>query len=264
MMQTGDDFIASTDTRYDWAIDGFLERQDRLLVTGTEGAGKSTLLAQIAVMAAAGVHPWTLEHVAPLNVGVIDMENSSRLLARRFAGLKASLAHYQRHRGLPEPWEPTRFRIKSKPEGIDLTQRADRRWLLERCLTNETDLLIIGPLYRMFSGTAARGDVGGEDMARHVTAALDEVRHQAGVTLVMETHAPHGATSTRDLRPFGSSVWLRWPEFGVGISHKADAPPREYQLGHWRDPRDQRTWPAALLKHGSPWPWTPVMNARDL
>jgi replicative DNA helicase len=74
----------------------------------------------------------------------------------------------------------------------------------------------------------------------------------------METHAPHGGSFGRDLRPFGSSVWLRWPEFGIGI-HTDPDDDRNYLLKHWRGPRDVRPWPSVLCRGAGPWPWTPVM-----
>jgi len=73
--------------------------------------------------------------------------------------------------------------------------------------------------------------------------------------LVMETHAPHGGNFGRDLRPFGSSVWLRWPEFGIGLRKEDDD---RYLVEHWRGPRDKRTWPTALQRRRE-WPWTAIM-----
>jgi replicative DNA helicase len=69
---TADEFIASINAEYDWLIPGFLERMDRFLLTGGEGSGKSTLLAQLAFMAAAGLHPWVLQPVDPVRVTYVD------------------------------------------------------------------------------------------------------------------------------------------------------------------------------------------------
>lgn len=240
-----DSFIDAVDMRIDWLLPGFLERGDRLLITAAEGVGKSMLLTQIGVQAACGVHPWTLAEVPPVNVTIVDCENGGRLVARRLA----------KFRQLAGPrLDPQRLRIHARPEGLDLTTRADRLWLMDRCRANATELLIIGPAYRLSAGVAAKGDVGGEDHARTVTKALDECRNRFGITLLMETHAPHGGISGRDLRPFGSSVWLRWPEFGLGIAQDPDNSHR-YELRHWRGPRDERVWPRSLRKEGR-WPWT--------
>lgn len=246
-----DTFIANTPTEYEWLIPDMLERRDRMLVTAGEGVGKSVLIAQIGVMAAAGIHPWTLQPIEPVNVAIIDLENGPRLLARRLTMLK---------RNCPE-LEAGRVRIHADPRGINLTSRADKRWLMDRCEANETDLLVIGPAYRMTAGVATRGDVGGEDHIREVTKALDDIRNRCDVTLLLETHAPHSRDGmTRDLRPFGSSVWLRWPEFGIGIRKDGpnDDPTKEYVVQHWRGPRDERTWPGKLIRGGRSWPWMPA------
>jgi hypothetical protein len=56
-----DGFLTSTLPTYDWLIPRIIERQDRVLIVGGEGMGKTTLLRQIAVQAAAGIHPFTLQ-----------------------------------------------------------------------------------------------------------------------------------------------------------------------------------------------------------
>lgn len=246
-----DSFTSSVDTSHDWLIEGFLERRDRMLVTAGEGGGKSVFLAQVAVQAAAGIHPWTGATGPARNVLLVDLENSPRLVVRRLDRLRAVVG---------AGFDPQRLRVHVRPSGIDLTTRSDRRWLIDRCEANAAELLVIGPAYRMSSGVAATGDVGGEDQARKVTRALDEIRTLCGVALLMETHAPHGdQLGGRNLRPFGSSVWLRWPEFGVGIrADREDPNRRRYSFEHWRGPRDERTWPLALFRGGR-WPWTPEM-----
>lgn len=243
-----DTFISTTDVSYDWLIPDFLERKDRMLVTAVEGGGKSILLAQIAVMCASGIHPWTHAEVEPRNVAIIDLENSARMVTRRLAGMKVTAG---------DRLDPQRLRVHCRPEGIDLTTRTDRMWLIDRCIANATELLVIGPAYRMSAGVAAKGDVGAEERTLQITRALDEVRNRCNVTLLMETHAPHGGNYGRDLRPFGSSVWLRWPEFGIGL-RKDGEDGRTYSLEHWRGAREQRTWPSALQRGGK-WPWSPIM-----
>lgn len=244
-----DSFTASVPTDYDWLVPDFLEHRDRMLVTAGEGAGKSTLLAQIGVMVAAGIHPWTHQPCTPHNVLIIDLENSPRLVTRRLKALRTQAG---------AGFNPQRLRVHSRSDGLDLTTRVDRRWLIDRCQANAAELLVIGPAYRMSAGVAAKGDIGGENQARTVTQVLDDVRERCGVTLLMETHAPHGDSYGRDLRPFGSSVWLRWPEFGIGLAaDRDDGTNRRFKLTHWRGPRDQRTWPKALLRESGRWPWTP-------
>lgn len=245
-----DSFIAMHDTDYDWLIPGFLERRDRMIVTAGEGAGKSTLLRQIAVCAAAGLHPWTKAQVPPINVTIVDIENQPRQIVR---ALKTVVANT----GIS--YDPQRLRIASRAGGIDLGSRVDRRWLMDHCIANAAELLVIGPLYRMQESTANTRDPGGEDMARRITAALDDLRVRCDVTLLMETHAPHSKDGFgRDLRPYGSSLWMRWPEFGIGLARKDRDNHDEFEIEHWRGPRDERVWPRELHKRAGKWPWTPV------
>src|SRR5690606_19222789 len=67
--------LAGSD-EYDWLIPNLLERQDRVIITGGEGAGKSTMVRQIAVMAAAGVHPTLPGQIPPVPGVVVDVENN--------------------------------------------------------------------------------------------------------------------------------------------------------------------------------------------
>lgn len=242
------DIIGGDEPAFDWVIGGLLEAGDRLLITSGEGLGKSMLLAQFAVCAAAGIHPWTFQRTRAVNVLYIDLENGDRLVRRRLRDL------YGR---APSDFDPDRMRVIIRPYGIDVTRRADAVWLAERVAANRPELLVIGPAYRLYAGGAARGDIGGEDHARTVTAALDKIRDR-GTALVLETHAPHASMGQRDLRPFGSSVWLRWPEFGIGLKPE-DESNRRFKVQHWRGPRAERKWPQ-YLDRGGKWPWTGVYH----
>lgn len=241
------EFMASVDTRYDWLVENFLERGDRMVVTAAEGAGKTVLLNQLAVMIAAGVHPWNYRPSPPRNVLMVDLENSARLVTRR-------LEHLVRQAG--QGFDPDRLRVCCSPEGINLTAPVGRQWLVDRCRDSECELLVIGPVYRMYAGASTRGDVGGEDQIRSVTAAIDELRDRFGIAVVLEAHAPHAHAGGRDLRPFGSSVWLRWPEFGIGLAADQNDPDR-FEVTHWRGPRDVRIWPQAVRRGAGRWMWTP-------
>jgi len=62
--------------------------------------------------------------------------------------------------------------------------------------------------------------------------------------------------SQRDLRPLGSGVWQRWPEFGISL--RADPENRgELKVGRFRGDRDERQWPMRLTRPawGEPWRW---------
>jgi hypothetical protein len=238
------DEVFVAEAPYDWVIPGLLERGNRMLITAAEGRGKTELLIQLAVQAAAGIHPWTLRPVPPVKVLFVDLELGERDVGRRLRRI-ASLAPKLNRSNL---------RWACRPEGVNLLA-GDGAWLNRELSDFPADLLVIGPLYNAFSGVAERGDVGGEDMARRLVSVFNKIRTRFRLALVMETHAPHAqAGAKRDLRPFGSSLFLRWPDFGLGLQQDEKHENR-YLLTHWRGPRDKRAWPTAL-DQGEIWPWT--------
>jgi replicative DNA helicase len=243
-----DEFIAKPRPVHEWVVPGVLRTGDRMLITATEGDGKSVMLAQIAVCAGAGIHPWTFQPERAVNVLYVDLENGESLVQERLEELRGRVDEAR--------FDPARVRVISRHEGIDVTRRSDAMWLAERVAANMPELLVIGPAYRLYAGSHEHGDIGGEDMARQVTASLDRIRARHHCALVMETHAPHKQGATRDLRPFGSSVWLRWPEFGIGLKRDSDT---RFAVKHWRGPRAQRQWPK-YFDRGGKWPWTGIYD----
>ena len=87
---------------------------------------------------------------------------------------------------------------------------------------------------------------------------LDRCRAAANCALILEAHAGHttSADGMRHVRPTGSSLWLRWPEFGYGLRAGADFDPhtRQVQFVPWRGDRSERDWPKSL-RAGGDWPW---------
>lgn len=248
---TLDEFCDQTLPAEDWVVEGLLSRGDRLVLTGIEGLGKSTLMRQVAVCAAAGIQPFTLRPQPAQTVLVVDAENPARIMIRRFNDLRTA-AH---RRGMTIP--TGRLWIDRRPDGLDLAETRDRRWLTRRVETINPDLLVIGPAYKLYIGGDNKRE---EDLARQVTSVLDAIREQTGCALVLEHHSPHAAPTTRQrpVRPIGSSLWLRWPEFGYGI-RLADHPDahtrRIVDWVSWRGPRDDRTWPDRLEAGTDGWPW---------
>lgn len=247
-------FLAEVDPAENWVIEGLLEREDRLIWTGREGLGKSMAIRQLAICAAAGVHPFTDKFIKKQKVLFIDCENSLRKSRRRFRGLE-NTARYYKQCPIPEGG----LRLIHRPEGTNLTDEEEIEWLLERVTAHRPDLLIIGPLYKLHTV-----DVNEETAARVIVGVLDQVRTKGnGCALVVEAHAPHGATT---LRPAGSSLFLRWPDFGFGIqsslSGPGGAPSRKVvDVVGWRGPREERDWPTRL-QWGRPdidWPWVAVV-----
>jgi hypothetical protein len=241
-----DEYLADdSDDEYDWLVPGLLERGDRLLLTGAEGGGKSTLLRQAAVQFASGIHPFGGQRFEPLRVLLLDLENSDRQVKRKLRPLRHVAGDMYRHGNM--------F-VRSRVEGIDLLTAEDRDYLTEQVDAVRPDVLITGPLYKM-----AGGDPIEERTAKPVATILDKIRAAYGCAILLETHSPHASNGgKRPERPYGASLWLRWPEFGLYLDKETGA------LRHWRGAReDDRTWPAALQRGGT-WPWSPVTRPRDL
>jgi replicative DNA helicase len=245
------DFVKKVDV-YDWVVPGLLERQDRLILTASEGGGKSTLLRQMSVTLAAGIHPFrTWEIIDPVKVLTLDCENGEAASRRKFRPLLAAAEN------LEQPVKRGQFHIECRPSGLDLTKPSDRAWMMRRVEKIKPDVLIIGPVYRLHAGNP-----NDEELARKVSVVIDEARATAGCTVLMEAHAPHGNNmGPRSLRPLGSSLWMRWPEFGFGLRPVEDEKSaqnvdgaRGRRVVPWRGSRDERDWPA-FIKQGENWPW---------
>jgi replicative DNA helicase len=242
-----DEFLAAMsdeEEEHDWIIPGILERTDRVILTGAEGSGKSTFGRQVAVQVAAGIHPFTTEKIDPVRVLIVDLENSERQLRRELRPLviKAGAA-----------LDPANLLIQVRLEGIDLHRAEDRTWLDKLVGKAKPDLVVTGPIYKM-----ASGDPTEERHAKSVTEALDQLRTKHGCALWIEAHSAKAVAGVkrRPIEPYGASLWLRWPEFGIHLSTDGD-------IEHWRGQREHRDWPSLLLRGGA-WPWTPSHNELEL
>lgn len=220
-------------------IPGLLERGDRAILTGLEGMGKSTVLRQVGILPAAGLHPFTFDAIPPVRSLIVDAENPPALVQRKMADIRRLL-------GADSPAdENLRVEIGADYDLLDARSAAQFEALVDR--SGPPDLLVIGPSYKL-----AGGDPTEEATARAVVAVLDRIRARHGCAIILEAHTPHGAEE----RPYGASLWKRWPEFGVFLA--ADG-----RLRHWRGQRDQRDWPVALRRGGA-FPWEPVEVERDV
>lgn len=242
---TIDELLNTNDPEYDWLIPGFLERRDRLILTGGEGAGKSTLLRQIGIQAASGIHPWTLDTVDPIRVLVIDLENSESQNRRAFRSLRFVAA---------DNLTNGQMVVHSKLDGLDLTTAHDEAWLDKMLTYHRPDLLITGPIYKL-----AAGNPNDEKDAKPAAMALDRIRDRHNVALILEAHSRKGETTNprhRPKEPFGWSGWMRWPEFGFHIDIDGD-------LTSWRGKRDRDREFPTHLKQGGSWPWNPIVTLAD-
>ena len=247
---TLDEFLAQP-SDYDWVVEGLLERGDRLMITGGEGLGKSELCRQFAVTLAAGIHPFNGRPMKPLKVLYVDCENGTRHMRRRMKPLWQIAMRANRDPG-------TRLRVLSHPSGVDLVRPDDQAFLLEQVSLAAPDVLVVGPLYRLYTGS-----VNDEDVARAVTVALDAARARGNCAVVIEAHAPHSESGgVRVLRPRGSSLWMGWPEFGIGIRPAVDGDVRVMDVEPWRGARDERDFPEAIRRgwDDDEWPWVATLS----
>lgn len=241
------ELLAADDEPYDWVIPGLLERGDRLVLTGVEGVGKSMLFRQLSVTAAAGMHPFTHEAIPQQHVLLVDCENGRKHIRRQIRSLVLA--------GIQSGKDPSNhLLIEPVPSGLDLTRPEDEAWLVRRVSTLQPSMLAIGPLYRLHAGNP-----NDEEQARQVAAVLDRCRAAANCAVILEAHAGHsnGFSKERPVRPVGSSLWLRWPEFGYGLRPaEGHNPPsyRKVEVVSWRGDREERDWPAGLVSGGRmPW-----------
>jgi len=247
-----------------FVIPGTLARGDRLLLTGFEGHGKSTLSRQIALMVAAGIHPWTHMPIPPQRVVFLDSENHPDQVLeswQQLVGLAAAHGHQVQEGALTiiEAWD----------DDIDLTSDEGHAWMIERIHAHKPDLMCAGPLYNLSSRDLSEHAVVGK-----MKQVINDARSLYGTAFVLEHHAPHRGTGEkeRSVRPYGSSTFLKWPDFGYGL-RPISGEQFSDQFGHgengaglyeWqktRFPRVRtRTFPTHLrwgVANTAEWPWMP-------
>lgn len=245
---TMDEFLDRDMPELSWVIPGLLAEGERLILTGTEGMGKSILMRQLGVMVSAGLDPFSLAAVPSKRVLFVDCENPERIMMSRLGELRQVCRNRRSNPGMY---------LRRYPQGLDLATPRDRMELHHLCTIVRPELLLIGPVYKLYVGGAGARE---EDLARQVTVVLDGLREEFGFALILEHHSPHAAPGAeqRSVRPIGSSLWMRWPEFGMGIRPRRGTKPvdRQGEVIQWRGPRDERPWPKDLDAGGAgnlPW-----------
>lgn len=233
-----------------WLIPGVLQAQERVIVVASEGAGKSTLARQVVLCAAAGIHPFVPDGdpIRPVRTLYVDLENPPDLIRRR---MRSMLSLAERADG----WDPDRAWRWTQPGGIDLKRARDQHQMERVIREARPQLLALGPLYKSFIDGGERA----EQLNSQVAAYFDRLREKYDLALWLETHAPLDSQGHRSLRPMGSGVWSRWPEFGIALRKSKDDsdPPYTYLVDRFRGDRDDRSWPIKL-RRGTPWPFEAV------
>ena len=143
---------------------------------------------------------------------------------------------------------------------LDLLTPEGFAWMMERVYAYRPELICMGPLYNM-----AGRDLKEDEVVRKLKHVVNSARAICGSAFIMEHHAPHkGPSDTkRSVRPYGSSMFLKWPDFGYGLQ-PVDGHDGLYEWARLRFTRVRgRSWPE-FVRYGRPesleFPWMPAVK----
>lgn len=243
---TFDEVMSIEDTARPFVIPNTLREGEVMLMTGEEGSGKSMLMSQIGLGAAMGINTLSLTNDAhdPVRVLVIDVENEDIQIRDNMRRIWPYL-----HDARPEVIPDMEF---SAHKFADLTDSRDKRKIINEAIDYGPNLVIMGTVYKLAPTT---------DHELAFNAVMTTVRAIASKTnsaFIIEHHAGNGFQGDREgFRPYGSSMWRRWPNFGVGLVREKDDH-RVAQLIRWRGERARgRVWPAGV-RESHQIPWMPI------
>jgi replicative DNA helicase len=248
-LTTMDSFLdRPTSSRPPWVVPGLARVGWRVMVVASEGVGKTVLFRQIGLAAAQGVHPLHYRPIPPVRVLIVDLENPDDSIIDVCEPIRRqTMAKVQ------DGYDSDRAWLWHRPGGVNLRKRKDRSELEAVLAHVKPDLVCLGPIYKSYRVEARESD---ELAASEVMAVFDELRTRYRFALMLEHHAPKGSGGYRDLMPYGSSLWLRWPEIGLKLTPKDDEN-RVMVVGRWRGDRLKNAWPMEL-ERSQPWPWAGI------
>lgn len=246
-----------------WTIDGFLDRPVserpkwvipglmrvgwRVMVVAQEGIGKTVLLRQLGIAAAQGIHPLRFTPIPPCRTLIVDLENPDDSIIDVCNPIRAQVG------SVAEEYDPDRAWLWHRPGGVNLRSRRDRSELESVIAHVRPTLVCLGPIYKAYRVEARESD---EQASSEVMSVFDDLRTRYCFGLILEHHAPKGSGGTRDLMPYGSSLWLRWPEIGLKLESKLEGN-GVMDVGRWRGDRLENDWPD-VIERSTPWPWKGV------
>lgn len=235
-----DDYLDEDVDPDDVVVPGLFNREWRVVTVGLEGSGKSWLARQVIELAAQGLHPFRQATFTPIRTLTVDLENpreSVRSTQQRIKPLLQRQRHYDR----------SRSRYWRQPQGIDIRSSRGYSELVTVLRDAKPDLVYIGPAYHMARQSPRESD---EMYATSVLDIISDLRTRFRFAVMIEHHAPHGDSAHREIRPFGSSAWLRWPEIGIAMKPAGpdDRPFDAMEFGRWRRDRVVNQWPAKIVR----------------
>lgn len=239
-----DDFLDRPgQERSPWVVNGLLRRDWRVLIVAPEGVGKSQLYRQFALCSAQGIHPLAFTDMPKVRTLLVDFENPDDAVVEGCQPIRDQLKRVV-------DYEPDRAWLWHRPGGVNLRTRAGRGQFEAVLAHVKPDLVCLGPLYKAYRRAPNENDEAASD---HVQGILDELRTRYRFALLLEHHAPKKQAGVRDIEPYGSSYWLRWPEIGLGLLPE-DEKNMELRIKRWRGDRLPNSWPDSLHR-AKPWPW---------
>lgn len=248
---TVDEFLERpVEERPRWVIPGLLRVGWRAMMVAAEGVGKTVLFRQLGIAAAQGVHPLRFTGMEPCRTLIVDLENPDDSIIDVCTPIRRQTRQVVRN----DDYDADRAWLWHRPGGINLRSRRDRSEFEAVLAHVRPTLVCLGPIYKAYRVEARESD---EQAASEVMAAFDDLRTRYGFALLLEHHAPKGSSGSRDLMPYGSSLWLRWPEIGLKLEPSTDEGNEVMTVGRWRGDRLQNEWPD-LLERSKPWPWRGV------
>jgi hypothetical protein len=250
------ELLAMPDEGRRWIVPGLLARQERTLLIAGEGMGKSVLSRQLGACVAAGVHPFLprAPRYTPSRVLLVDLENPPSIVRRNMEH------HVHAVGGLDAIGD--RYHVWNWPMGLDVRSPAGRSMLIRAIEQTRPDLLVIGPLYKM---AESRSSETYEEQAAKTAAALDALRQRYDLSLWIEHHMPKAQDGRRS-SPFGASLWMRWPEFGLRLEQPVAGEQEDntYTLGRFRGDRETRHWPDALVRGAGRLQWAGMYDDAEV
>lgn len=237
------------DQRPGWVIPGLARYGWRIMVVAAEGIGKTVLFRQIGIAAAQGIHPLHFQPIPPVRVLIVDAENPDDSITDVCTPIRDQVL-----RVTGDNYDADRAWLWHRPGGINVRNRRDRSELEAVILATRPELVCIGPLYKVYEVESSKEN--DEQAAREVMAVFDDLRTRYNFALMLEHHAPKGEGKTRNLMPYGSSLWLRWPEIGLKLE-ASGLNNDSMRVGRWRGDRLENSWPIEIVR-GQPWMWQGV------
>lgn len=230
-----------------------VDRSDGMWLAGPAliATHNSLLSAQLALCAAAGVHPLSFEPIEPQRTLTLMLENRADTAAHHYDLVQRALRRYTSGRPIPAT-------VWHRPEGIDLRSARDRAAFVEVLGRDRPTLVCLCPAYKSFK--VERGE-NYEQATGATMRVLDELMARYHFAIFVEHHAGKKYGGSRDLDPSGSAWWLRWPEIGLRL--KPDGTPgtfTELAFERFRGDRVPNEWPVKVVR-GREWPWEGVWDA---